>query len=156
MFVPGFISGSLPGRAPGDHPTPKVATTVPGSVTQGSLPNAERMDKFCDWKKKLCSDTLHTTGHGPQPCSPPVVLPTLSTEQGQPCSSSQPFVQGQHSLGNVLHLRDSPRGWETGRTLPILGDCDPPPLLPVPKSGASESHGSSAIADQAGIAVAPQ
>lgn len=42
--------------------------------------------------------------------------------------------------------------WE----LPILGDCDPPPLLPVPRSGASESHGSGAIADQAGITVAPQ
>lgn len=99
-----------------------------GSVTQEPLANAERLDRFCGWKKKLCSDTTHATGRGPQPHSLSVFLPTLSwfAEQGQhqqPACCTRAAQPGKHPPAQrqpqtVGEGKDHPWRWRSTSSPP--------------------------------------
>lgn len=125
---------------------PKVAMTAPGSVIR-SLPNAERLDRFfLEEETRTHLTALHMVPQHLLFCPP---CPT-SQSRASPPSAASLLYEGKHSPA-----QRQPQLMGDGKDTAILGDGDPPPLLPVPRSGAAESHCSGATAHQAGIAVAP-
>lgn len=124
---------SLGPLAPGDHPTLTWQAVSPRSLWQ----TLKDWTDFVAGRRNSALIQPTPLVVVPSPILYLFFCPPCPGLQSRASISSQPVVQGQHSLGNILQLRDSPRRWEKGRT--ILGDGDPPPLLPVPVSSRCRS-----------------